>query len=66
MLSSRWISVYGGRSGGETRAEGCPVTMGCHGNRLHHLITPCIPHGCSSSLRAELHPADEGTLNFGG
>lgn len=36
---------------------GCPVTMGRHGNRLHHLATPCIPHGCSLSLRAELHPA---------
>lgn len=36
------------------------MTMGRHGNRLHHLATPCIPHGCSLSLRAELHPAEPG------
>lgn len=35
------------------------MTMGRHGNRLHHHGTLCIPHGCSLSLRAELHPAEQ-------
>lgn len=81
MLSGRRITVYGDGNIGEMRGEGCPVTIGRHGNRLHRLTAPCIPHGCSPSLRAELHPGgmgereerrgerertrDGGTLNFG-